>query len=134
MYNNVDSEAKRLKLELMIMLVIGVVSVALTLTVMGSQMGSDYEEMGQAVASVSVGLAFLGIVLIALVDSSAPRGCCVLFGGFAGIVFAYILKALYDGGVLIDEFITGSIVISDLMGLTVIVWIMVGIIMEVVRS
>jgi len=105
-----------MKLELMVMLIIGVVGVALTLIVLGSQMGSDYEEMGKAVASVSVGLALLGIVLIALVDSKAPRGSCVLFGGFAGIVFAFILKALYDGGVLIDEFITGSIVISDLMG------------------
>jgi len=123
-----------MKLELMVMLIIGVVGVALTLTVLGSQMGSDYEEMGKAVASVSVGLAFLGIVLIALVDSKAPRGTCVLFGGFAGIVFAFILKSLYDGGVLIDEFITGSIVISDLMGLTVIVWILVGIIVEVMRS
>jgi len=123
-----------MKLELMVMLVIGVVAVALTLTVIGSQMGSDYEEMGKAVASVSVGLAFLGIVLIALVDSHAPRGSCVIFGGFAGIVFAFILKALYDGGVLIDEFITGSIVISDLMSLTVIVWILLGIIMEVMRS
>jgi len=123
-----------MKLELMVMLIIGVVGVALTLTVLGSQMGSDYEEMGKAVASVSVGLAFLGIVLIALVDSKAPRGSCVLFGGFAGIVFAFILKTLYDEGVLIDEFITGSIVISDLMGLTVIAWILVGIIVEVMRS
>jgi len=123
-----------MKLELMVMLIIGVVGVALTLTVLGSQMGSDYEEMGKAVASVSVGLAFLGIILIALVDSEAPRGSCVLFGGFAGIVFAFILKSLYDGGVLIDEFITGSIVISDLMGLTVIAWILVGIIVEVMRS
>ena len=123
-----------MKLELMVMLIIGVVAVALTLTVMGSQMGSDYEEMGKAVASVSVGLGFLGVVLIALLDSSAPKGSCVIFGGFAGIVFAFILKALYDGGILIDEFITGSIVISDLMALTVIVWIMVGIIFEVIRS
>ena len=123
-----------MKLELMVMLIIGVVGVALTLTVLGSQMGSDYEEMGKAVASISVGLAFLGIVLIALVDSQAPRGSCVLFGGFAGIIFAFILKTLYDGGILIDEFITGSIVISDLMGLTVIAWILVGIILEVMRS
>jgi len=123
-----------MKLELMVMLIVAVVAVALTLTVMGSQMGSDYEEMGKAVASVSVGLGFFGVVLIALTDSNAPRGSCALFGGFAGIIFAFILKGLYDEGILIDEFITGSIVISDLMALVVIVWIMLGIIMEVARS
>ena len=57
----------------------------------------------------------------------------VILFGLGGIVTAGIEEALYDKGVLIDEFITGSVTIADLMSITVIVWLLVGIIVAVVK-
>lgn len=121
-------------LKLMVLLIIGVVGVAIVLSVMAAQMGSDYEETAQAVGSVSVSLAFLGVALLALTDSKAPKGSCVLFAGFAGVIYAFIMKSLYDNGILVDEFIGGSITMPDLMTMIVILWILIGMIMEVVRA
>lgn len=57
-----------------------------------------------------------------------------MFCGFAGVIFAFIEKALYDNGTIIDEFISGSITITDLMALTIIIWIIIGIIIGVAKS
>lgn len=61
-------------------------------------------------------------------------GIIVMFCGFAGIIVAFIEKVLYDNGTIIDEFITGTITITDLMALTIIIWILVGIIIGVAKS
>ena len=61
-------------------------------------------------------------------------GIIAMFCGFAGIIIAFIEKALYDNGTIIDEFITGTITITDLMALTIIIWILVGIIIGVAKS
>ena len=123
-----------MNLKLYALMMFGVLSVALILIAVSSQMGTNYQEMGEGVASVSVGLAFFGIILIALYDSGGPTGLCVVGGGSAGIIFAFILERLYNAGILIDEFITGSITIADLMAVTVILWLIIGIILEVTRS
>lgn len=117
----------------LIAMLLGVLFVAIILTVSSSNLGVEYEEMAQGVASISVALAFFGVVLLALADPDIPRGACVIFGGMAGTIFAFIIKALYDKGILIDEFITGTITIADLMVMTVIVWVLLGIILEVSR-
>jgi hypothetical protein len=66
--------------------------------------------------------------------SDLNPGIIVMFCGFAGIILAFIEKALYDNGTIIDEFITGTITITDLMALTIIIWIIIGIIIGVAKS
>lgn len=60
-------------------------------------------------------------------------GIIVMLFGFAGVILAAIEKAMYDEGLIIDEFITGSITLPDVMALTIILWIIIGIIVVMVR-
>jgi hypothetical protein len=116
-----------------VLVVFGVLAVALMLTGVSSNLGADYEEVGKGVAGISVALAFLGFGLMLLQDSGSPPGTCVVAGGGSGIIFAFIVEQLNSNGVLVDEFITGSITISDVMVMIVILWLLVGIILEVSR-
>ena len=54
--------------------------------------------------------------------------------GCIGIIFAAIEQILYVQGTIIDEFIAGSIAITDLMAITIIIWLLVGVILAAVRS
>lgn len=49
-----------------------------------------------------------------------------------GIVFAFIEKHAYETGVLLDEMVTGSIVITDIMSWTIIAFIVIGILVAMV--
>lgn len=61
------------------------------------------------------------------------RSAIIVVGcGLVGIIFAVIEKTLYDKGVLIDEFITGSITLPDLMAFTIIFWLIVGVVLGVI--
>lgn len=52
-----------------------------------------------------------------------------IFGcGMLGIIQAMILFEMNTRGILIDEFITGSITITDLMVGVVIIWLLIGVI------
>jgi hypothetical protein len=58
-----------------------------------------------------------------------------IFGfGFFGIIMAAIAKVANDEGVIIDEFITGSITITDLMAIIIIIFLLAGVVVAVVRS
>lgn len=67
-------------------------------------------------------------------DRDVRMGVTIMACGFIGIVFAGLEKLLYDKGVIIDEFITGSIALTDLMAITIIMWLLIGGIIAVVTS
>ena len=67
------------------------------------------------------------------VDRDVQCGLLVFGSGMIGIIFAGILKALYDRGIVIDEMITGSITITDVMGITILLWLLIGVMIAVLR-
>ena len=64
-------------------------------------------------------------------DKDVRAGIIVMFCGFVGIIFAMIEQTLYEKGILFDEFVTGSITLADFMALTIIIWLIVGVIIAV---
>lgn len=66
-------------------------------------------------------------------DKDVVSALVVMLFGLGGIITAGLEEALYDKGILIDEFITGTITIADLMTITVILWILVGMIVAVMK-
>lgn len=61
-------------------------------------------------------------------------GVIVLISFAGGIVLAFIEERLYNDGVVIDEFIAGSITISELMALTVVIFVLFGIVVAAIKS
>ena len=57
-----------------------------------------------------------------------------LIMGVLGIINAMIFKTLYDEGIIIDAFIAGTITITDLMTIVVVMWFVVGIILAAVKK
>ena len=66
-------------------------------------------------------------------DRDVKAGVTTMLGGFVGIIFAAIEYTLYEEGILIDEFVTGSITIADLMAITIVIWLIIGVIIAVTR-
>ena len=54
--------------------------------------------------------------------------------GFIGIIIAAIFKVLHDKGTVIDEFITGSITLPELMALVIILFLLVGVILGAITK
>jgi hypothetical protein len=47
--------------------------------------------------------------------------------GIIGILFAIIFQLLYDQGIFIDEFISGTVTLRELQFITILVWELLGI-------
>lgn len=60
-------------------------------------------------------------------------GLIVMVMGALGVIMAYIFYTMNENGVIIDEMITGSVTISDVMAATIIFFILVGLILGVRR-
>lgn len=45
-----------------------------------------------------------------------------------GVVLAFILYGLYTEGVIIDEYVTGSITIEEVMAMTIVIWTIIGVV------
>lgn len=67
-------------------------------------------------------------------DKDVQAGVTILIGMVAGIICAAMELSLYNDGVWVDEFITGSITIADFMAVTIILWTLIGIVIAVLRS
>jgi len=61
-------------------------------------------------------------------------GIIAMFCGFAGVILAFIEKALYDGGTGVNALANIELTITELMVLTIIIWIIIGIIIGVAKS
>lgn len=53
--------------------------------------------------------------------------------GMVGVVLAFILYGLYTNGVIIDEYVTGSITIEEVMAFTIIVWTIIGVVIAAIK-
>lgn len=69
-----------------------------------------------------------------MVSKDLEAGIVIMLCGFAGIIMAAIEYVMYEQGLIIDEFITGSITLPDVMALTIILWIIAGILVGLVRK
>lgn len=67
-------------------------------------------------------------------DNDVQAGLSIMLGGLVGILFAALELSLYNDGIFIDEFITGSLTIADLMAVTIILFTIIGVIVAVLRS
>lgn len=65
--------------------------------------------------------------------SSIRRGVIVIGMTCLGIIVAYIFEVLNTRGILVDEMVTGSIVITDLMIVVIFMFSLVGIILGATR-
>ena len=57
-----------------------------------------------------------------------------LIFGVLGICNAMILWNLWHEGIIIDEMITGTITINDLMTIVVVLWFIVGVVLAAVKK
>lgn len=61
--------------------------------------------------------------------ASKMRGAIlIMFFGFGGIILAYIEKTLYDNGTLVTALSNMGVTLTELMAITIILWILVGVI------
>jgi len=58
----------------------------------------------------------------------------VMFCGLAGVILAFIEKTLYDNGVLVNALSTMGVTLTELMTLTVILWLLAGSIIGLMRA
>jgi hypothetical protein len=64
-------------------------------------------------------------------DRDVRAGVTAMFCGFAGIILAAVEYTLYIEGILLDEFVQNTVTISDLMAITIIIWLIIGVIVAV---
>lgn len=57
----------------------------------------------------------------------------VFICGCIGIGLALILYILNAQGILIDEYITGSITIENVMALTILIWTLIGVVLSAIE-
>ncbi len=57
----------------------------------------------------------------------------ILMGGMIGIGNAGLAKFLYDNGIWLDAYITGTQTIEELMFIIIIIWLIVGLIIGSTR-
>ena len=66
-------------------------------------------------------------------DEDISSALVVILFGLGGIITAGLEETLYNRGVMIDEFISGTISIADLMAITILIWILLGIVIAVIK-
>lgn len=64
-------------------------------------------------------------------DRDVRVGVVTMAIGFSGIIVAAIMNILNTNGILIDEFITGSVTITDLMSVTIIIFLIAAVVFAV---
>jgi len=64
-------------------------------------------------------------------DKDVRVGVVTMAIGFLGVIIAAIENSLYTDGILIDEFITGSVTIADLMSVTIIIFLIAAVVYAV---
>lgn len=66
-------------------------------------------------------------------DSSARAALIVIACGSLGIMFAAIEQVLYAEGVLIDEIVSSTATLPDIMAVTIIIWLIIGVALAVAQ-
>ena len=57
-----------------------------------------------------------------------------MLSGLIGVVFALMIQLLNEGGIFIDEFITGTIVLRELQLIVIIIWISFGVLLSALQN
>jgi hypothetical protein len=68
------------------------------------------------------------------VNPDLKPGIIVMFSGFAGLVLAAIEKVLYDEGVIVNDFATVSGGLPAIMTITVVLFLLVGVVIGMVKA
>lgn len=58
----------------------------------------------------------------------------VLIFGVLGLVLSMIVKNLYDSGTVVDEFITGTITITEVQAGIIVLFLIFGIVLSAVKK
>lgn len=66
-------------------------------------------------------------------DRDSESFMIVFVFGMVGVIIAFILEQLDTRGILIDAFITGSIIITDLMVVVIMLFLLIGVVLAVLR-
>ena len=64
-------------------------------------------------------------------DRDVHVGIVTMAIGFMGVLIAAIVNTLNTEGTLVDEFITGSVTITDLMSVIIIIFLVVAVVYAV---
>ena len=67
-------------------------------------------------------------------DDALQAAMYTLGCGLIGILLAAMEYVMYTEGVIVDEFISGSVTLPDLMAFTIIIWIIIGVVLAVSRD
>ena len=54
--------------------------------------------------------------------------------GLVGILIAIMLQMLDSAGIIIDEYLTGTLVLREVQAFTIIIWILIGIVFAAVKN
>jgi hypothetical protein len=64
-------------------------------------------------------------------DKDTSAGVKVFGCGMIGLILAMIWQTLYTNGVVVDEFVTGTIQSWEVMALIIIVWLIIGVVVAI---
>jgi len=64
-----------------------------------------------------------------MMNRDYQAGLIVMICGILGVIVAYILYELDARGILVDELTTGTITAADVMAVTIIVFLLAGLVM-----
>ncbi len=97
-----------------------------------SEIATYYIAVMPAIFLIAIG--FISIVMTLGSRARSKAGIMVFLGGLEGVFFAYFVHTLYNLGLVIDEYITGTITINELDAIIVIIWIVVGALLGVLSD
>ncbi len=61
-----------------------------------------------------------------MMDKNAKAFAIIALCGIVGVVIALLLQAMYGAGILIDEYISGTLTLRELQVGVIVVWLIVG--------
>lgn len=66
-------------------------------------------------------------------DRNVESGVIVFICGLMGIILAFIEYDLHGKGVLLDEFAANTVTISDVMAITIVIMLIIGVLLGGLR-
>lgn len=57
----------------------------------------------------------------------------VFICGMVGVILAFIVYGLYSEGIIVDEYITGTISITDVMSFIILAWSIIGVVLAAIK-
>lgn len=67
-------------------------------------------------------------------DRDIRAGAIVLGFGFFGVIFSAMLYIMYERGIYVDEMLSASFPIAELMTVIVILFLLIGVVVAMLKS